>query len=137
MTEITVDAAVENIEEVTNFVDQELESLACPYSKQVQIDVAIDEIFSNIAQYAYGQEMGTVTVRLDAEVDPPAVTITFIDSGVPYNPLERADPDTTLPLEEREVGGLGIFLVKKTMDEMHYEYRDGQNILTLKKRFEV
>ena len=132
--ELTVQAAVENIPAVTDFVNERLEALDCPVKAQMQIDVAIDELFGNIAQYAYDPATGPATVRVDVEDDPLAVRITFIDQGKPYDPLARADPDVTLSAEERQIGGLGIFMVKKTMDDVKYEYRDGQNILTVKKR---
>ena len=91
---------------------------------QMQIDIAIDELFGNIAHYAYNPEVGEATVRIEVIEDPLAVVITFIDNGVPYDPLKREDPDTTLSAEEREIGGLGIYLVKKSMDEITYEYKD-------------
>ena len=67
--------------------------------------------------------------------DPLAVEITFVDNGVPYDPLKKTDPDTTLSIEDRDIGGLGILIVKKTMDHINYEYKDGKNILTIKKNF--
>ena len=99
----------------------------------MQIDVAIDELFANIANYAYTPDVGPATVRVEVEEDPLTVVITFIDKGIPYDPLAKEDPDITLSAEEREIGGLGIFMVKQTMDEISYEYKDGQNILTIKK----
>ena len=134
MKELTVAATVENIEAVTNFVNEQLEALDCPMKAQMQIDIAIDELFGNIAHYAYNPEIGKATVRVEVIEDPLAVTITFIDNGVPYDPLAKADPDTTLSAEEREIGGLGIYMVKKSMDDITYEYKDGQNILTIKKK---
>jgi len=101
---------------------------------QAQIDIAIDELFGNIAQYAYNPETGPATVRVEVQEDPMAVIITFIDHGVPYDPLKNEDPDITLSAEERKIGGLGIFMVKKTMDEISYQYKNGQNILTIKKK---
>ena len=133
MKELTVEAKIENIEAVTDFVNEQLEALDCPMKAQMQIDIAIDELFGNIAHYAYNPEVGSATVRVEVIEDPLAVTITFIDNGVPYDPLAKADPDTTLSAEEREIGGLGIFMVKRTMDDITYEYKDGQNILTIKK----
>ena len=133
MKELTVAAKVENIEAVTDFVNEQLEALDCPMKAQLQIDIAIDELFGNIAHYAYNPEIGKATVRVEVIEDPLAVSITFIDNGVPYDPFAKADPDTTLSAEEREIGGLGIFMVKKTMDEIAYEYKDGQNILKIKK----
>ena len=133
MKELTVDAAVENIEVVTDFVNEELEKLDCPLKARRQIDIAIDELFGNIARYAYSPDVGKATVRFSVEENPLEVTITFIDNGVPFNPLEKSNPDTSLSAEERPIGGLGIFLVKKSMDMVEYEYKNGQNILKIKK----
>ena len=133
MTELTIAATVENIEAVTDFVNEQLEALDCPMKAQMQIDIAIDELFGNIAHYAYNPEIGQATVRVEVIEDPLAVTITFIDNGVPYDPLAKEDPDTTLSIEDREIGGLGIYMVKKSMDDITYEYKNGQNILTIKK----
>ena len=136
MKELTVVATVENIETVTDFVNEQLEALDCPMKAQMQIDIAIDELFGNIAHYAYNPEIGKATVRVEVTEDPLAVVITFIDNGVPYDPLAKADPDTTLSAEERDIGGLGIYMVKKSMDDITYEYRDGQNILAIKKNLQ-
>lgn len=133
MKEITLTATLENIEAVTKFVDEQLEELDCPMKAQTQIDIAIDELFSNIARYAYAPNVGEATVRVESSDDPLTVIITFIDKGVPYNPLEKEDPDTTLSADDRQIGGLGIYMVKKSMDSMEYEYRNGQNILSIKK----
>lgn len=133
MKELTIDATVENIAVVTEFVDGELENLDCPMKAEMQINVAIDELFGNIAYYAYNPETGPATVRVEVEEDPLAVLITFIDNGKPYDPLSAAEPDVTLSAEDRKIGGLGIFLVKKTMDDVNYEYKDGQNILRIRK----
>ena len=131
--EMTVEATVENIPAVTDFVNAELEALGCSMKTQMQIDIAIDELFGNIAHYAYDPSVGPATVRVEVDDDPLSVVITFIDHGKPYDPLSRTDPDVTLSAEEREIGGLGVFLVKKTMDDVSYEYRNGQNILKIKK----
>lgn len=133
MKEITLNATVDNVEKVTEFVNEQLERIGCPAKAIAQIDIAIDELFSNIAYYAYSPEVGPATVRVDVEEDPVSVTITFMDRGVPFNPLKKADPDTSLSAEERKIGGLGIFMVKKTMDAVDYEYLDGKNILRIKK----
>ncbi|MBR4588005.1 MAG: ATP-binding protein [Lachnospiraceae bacterium] len=134
MKEITVDATLDNIETVTDFIDAELERVDCPPKAMMQINIAVDELFSNIARYAYEPEKGPATVRVEVGPDSPEVVITFLDHGKPYNPLENEDPDITLSAEERGIGGLGIFMVKKTMDEIEYEYRDGKNILRVKKK---
>ncbi|MBQ9511168.1 MAG: SpoIIE family protein phosphatase [Clostridia bacterium] len=131
--EITLDATVENITTVTEFIDAELEAIDCPMKAQMQIDVAIDELFGNIAQYAYAPGTGKATVRFETGREQKNVTITFIDEGKQYDPLAKEDPDTTLSAEERKIGGLGVFLVKKTMDDVKYRYKDGKNILKIKK----
>lgn len=133
LKEMTLEATLENIPVVTDFVDGELDALECPIKAKLQIDVAIDELMSNIARYAYDPETGPATVRVEVEEDPMRVVITFIDNGKPYDPLAGEEPDITLSAEEREIGGLGVFLVKKTMDDVSYEYKDGQNILKIKK----
>ncbi len=133
MKELTVNAVLENMPKVTEFVDEQLEAFGCPPRAQAQIDIAVDELFGNIVRYAYQPGMGPATVRVEVTGEP-AVILTFIDNGVPYDPLKKADPDTTLSAEERQVGGLGIFMVKKSMDEIAYEYQDGQNILRIKKK---
>ena len=105
----------------------------CPAKASTQIMIAIDEIFGNIARYAYTPDIGKATVRLSVEKDPLSVIIVFIDHGKPFNPLEHADPNVHATVQERKVGGLGIFLVKKTMNMVEYDYKDGKNILTIKK----
>ena len=133
MKELTIDATVENIGAVTDFVNEQLEALECPMKAQMQIDIAIDELFGNIAHYAYNPQIGSATVRVEVIDEPLSVVITFIDDGVPYDPLQKNDPDVTLSAEEREIGGLGIYMVKKSMDEITYEYKNGQNFLKIKK----
>ena len=133
MKESTITATVENIETETDFVNEQLESLDCPMKAQMQIDIAIDELFGNIAHSAYNPEIGQATVRVEVIEEPLSVVITFIYNGVPYDPLSKTDPDTKLSAEERDIGGLGIYVVKKSMDEITYEYKDGHNILKIKK----
>jgi anti-sigma regulatory factor (Ser/Thr protein kinase) len=133
MKELTIAATVENIEVVTDFVNAQLEALDCPIKAQMQIDIAIDELFGNIAHYAYNPDVGEATVRVEGQQDPLSVIITFIDGGVPYDPLAADDPDITLSAEERGIGGLGIFMVKKSMDEIAYRYENGSNILSIRK----
>ncbi len=135
MKELTLPAAAENIEKAVAFVNSQLEAAGCPPKTMIQIDVAIDELFGNIAHYAYGKDTGDATVSVEV-TEEPAVIITFIDNGIPYNPLKKPDPDVTKDLEEREIGGLGIFMVKKSMDDITYEYKEGQNILRIKKYME-
>lgn len=133
MKELELEALTENLPKVLAFVDEQLSSADCPMKVQMQIDIAVEEIFVNIAHYAYSTEKGKATVRIEILPDPPAVDITFIDNGIPYDPLAKPDPDVTLSAEERQIGGLGIFMVKKSMDDVKYQYLDGHNILTLKK----
>lgn len=133
MKELTIEATPENVDKVIEFIDGMLEEYGCGVKEQMAIDVAVDELFSNIAHYAYNPETGYATVRVDVKKDPLAVEITFIDHGVPYDPLAKVDPDTTLSVDDRQIGGLGIFIVKKSMDAVNYEYKDGKNILTIKK----
>ena len=133
MKELVVNALANNLSEVIGFVDAQLEAADCPMKVQMQIDVAVEEIFVNIANYAYEGGIGTVTIKTELLTEPFAFEITFIDSGVPYDPLAKPDPDITLSAEKRQIGGLGIFMVKKTMDDVKYQYLDGHNILTLKK----
>jgi sigma-B regulation protein RsbU (phosphoserine phosphatase) len=132
MKKITVDATTENLQQVLSFVDAELEAADCPMKTQMQIDVAVEELFVNIANYAYAPGSGTAVIGVD--VQDGVAKITFADSGIPYDPLKKEDPDVQLPAEEREIGGLGILIVKKTMDDLFYEYRDGQNLLTICKK---
>ena len=133
MKEMTIAATVENIGVVTDFVNEQLEALDCPMKAQMQIDIAIDELFGNIAHYAYNPDVGEATVRVEVIDEPLSVVITFIDGGVPYDPLAAADPDITLSAEERAIGGLGIFMVRKSMDEITYRYENGSNILSIRK----
>ena len=131
---ITVEATIQNVDTVTDFVNEILENHNCSMRAQTQIDVAIDELFSNIARYAYPSGQGSATVQVRLEPAESTVTVTFIDQGIPYNPLKRADPDVTLSAEERGIGGLGIYLVKKSMDDVIYSYENGQNILSIIKK---
>lgn len=134
MKELTIDATIENIPIVTDFVNEQLGGLGCSVKIQRQIDIAIDELFGNIALYAYNPETGTATVCVELTEEPLAVIITFINNGVPYDPLKKDDPDIALSAEEREIGGLGIYMVKKSMDGISYEYKDGKNILSIMKK---
>ncbi|MBR4152524.1 MAG: ATP-binding protein [Selenomonadaceae bacterium] len=135
MEKITVDALVENLQTVIDFATEKLEARDCPMKTSMQLELVVEEIFVNIASYAYHPEIGAATFCMEFEENPSAVKMTFIDGGKPYNPLEKDDPDTTLELEDRDIGGLGIFLVKKNVDEISYEYADGKNILRMKKFF--
>ena len=134
MKELTVPATLDRLEAVQKFVEEELEQHGCPMSTLLQVSVAVEEIFVNIAHYAFHPEVGEATIRCAVGGDPLQVTIQFLDSGKPFDPLARPDADITLPAQERQIGGLGILMVKKTMDDVAYEYKDGCNVLTLKKK---
>lgn len=131
---LRVEAIIDNIGRVTRFVDEQLEQMGCSVCSMLQIDVVLDEIFSNVCHYAYGEDVGYVTVYVEELPDEKSVRITLEDEGVPFNPLNRKDPDITLGISERAIGGLGIFLVKRTMDDVLYEYCDGKNMLTIIKK---
>ncbi|MDR2693976.1 MAG: ATP-binding protein [Chitinispirillales bacterium] len=132
MDELTIDARVGNLNMVIRFISERLEAAGCPMKQQAQMTIAAEEVFVNIARYAYGQKSGGATVRVSVGDD---ITVEFEDSGKPYNPIDKSDPDITADAEKREVGGLGIFMVKKLMDSVEYR-RDGvKNILTLRKKF--
>ena len=134
MKEITLEATIQNIAAATEFIDTELEQTGCSTKVRFQIDMAIDELYTNVASYAYPSGKGDLTVRFEADKASRTIRVTFEDRGIPYNPLEKEDPDVTLPAEKRQIGGLGIFMVKKMMDGMYYEYNDGKNILTIEKK---
>ena len=134
MKELIVEAKRENLLEVQAFIDEQLEAVDCPMTTQIAIDVAVEELFVNIASYAYEQGEGVAVVQVTVHDDPLSVQITFIDNGRQYDPLAKEDPDVTLSVRERKKGGLGIFMVKNTMDNVSYEYKDGKNILTIMKK---
>lgn len=135
LKELNLPAVPENLEQVITFVEENLTQYGCPVKVQMQVTLAVEEIFVNIASYAYDPEVGPATVRLEITEEPLEVVITFTDRGRPYDPLQRGEPDISLSAEEREIGGLGILLVKKTMDDVQYEYSGGRNILRIVKRW--
>lgn len=132
MKELTLQATIGNMQSVIDWLDQQLEEMECPIKAKLQLDVAVDELFSNIANYAYADATGQATICLE-KLDRPAIRVTFVDRGIPYDPLKKEDPNTKLSAEDREIGGLGIYMVKKSMDEVTYRYQNGQNILTIVK----
>ena len=134
MKELTVDAKLESLRQIKDFVKEELEALDCPAETQMQLQIVIDEVFGNIAHYAYPEEAGSATVRFEAEQEPRTVMLTFLDSGIPFDPLKAEAPDTSLKARERKIGGLGIFMVRKLTDEVRYEYKRGQNVLSVRKQ---
>lgn len=133
MKKLTVNSSTDNLPEVLDFIDAELENAGYSRKTQLQIDLAVEEIFVNIANYAYHPGKGNITIQFDFYGEHPLVEIQFIDEGKPFNPLDNADPDITLAAEERGIGGLGILITKKSMDEVNYRFEDHKNILTIKK----
>lgn len=129
MKELTTEASTDKLDEVLGFIDEILDEWDCPMKITTQINIAAEEIFVNIAHYS-----GASEARISVGKSGDMAEITFTDSGRPYNPLEKADPDITLPAEERDIGGLGVYIVKKTMDGVSYDYRDGCNVFTMRKR---
>ena len=125
-------AQVSRWPEVMAFVDELLEENNCPFRAQMQIEISLEEMFVNIAHYAYPDGDGWAEVHV--RVTDKGAEITLVDGGIPYNPLDKEDPDVTLSAEDRQVGGLGIFLVKKTMDAMEYERLNDRNIVTIRKK---
>ena len=121
----------ESLSFALGFVEEELEKLDCPLKSVMQITVCVEEMFVNVAHYAYGGNEGEVALSIDENAR--TVSITLTDSGVPFDPLAKEDPDITLSAEQRDIGGLGIFMVKKSMDEVSYERKDNKNIFTMKK----
>lgn len=134
MERIVVPAKTDYLDQVTAFVDERLEARGCPMSAQMQIELAVEEIFVNIASYAYDSEDGEAEVRCKVLEDPLRVVIQFLDQGKPYDPLARGEADISKEGILSRVGGLGIHLVKKTMDDVQYVYEDGKNVLTIQKK---
>ena len=133
-TSITLPATVENIGKITAFVEGRMEEKDCPLKQIMQVSMAVDEVMANVAMYAYAPGTGDVTVAVDFDDGSRTVSITFIDRGVAFDPLAKEDPDVTLPAEQRKIGGLGIFLVKKTMDSVTYRREGDKNVLCIKKK---
>ncbi len=148
---LQVQAIVENLEQVLFAVDHQLEAVGCPLKIQMQIDIAVEELFVNIAHYAYAPDIGDAEIIVETmdtcplpeerqsemtpeELEGAWAKVTLSDSGKPFNPLAAEDPDITLPAHKRRIGGLGIFMVKKSMDHMFYEYKDGKNNISICKK---
>ena len=135
MQKLKVAATRENLEVVTAFLDELLDTADCPLKTRLQIDLALEEMYINIANYAYAPDTGDMELLAGFSEDGKEVTLILKDRGIPYDPLAKEDPDVSLPADKRKIGGLGIFLVKKTMDSMEYVRQDGYNIVTMRKRF--
>ena len=135
MVKMTVDAHVDSLDVILEKLEEMIEDREFSPKSMMQMHIAVEELFVNIAHYAYPKDApGKAEVEMDID-DDNVVTMVFKDSGQPYNPLAKDDPDVTLAVEEREIGGLGIFMAKKSLDSMEYEYTNNQNVLTIKKKF--
>ena len=134
MTKKTFPAKTECLNDLLGFVDQFLDSVECPMKIQTAICVALEEVFVNVAHYAYPNGEGDMSLYLGFDDQSRTITFRMTDKGVPFDPLKKPDPDITLSAEDREIGGLGIFITKKTMDSLTYAYEDGENILTMTKK---
>ena len=130
----TFSAKTESLPDILGFVEETLEIYECPMKIQMAVCVAIEEVFVNIANYAYGDGNGDMTLGISFEPESRTVTFRMTDKGIPFDPLKKPDPDITLSAEEREIGGLGIFITKKTMNSVTYAYENGENILTMIKK---
>ena len=129
--ELVIEAIVDNLNTVNSFVHKSIEQFNCSKRTLMQLDLIVEEIFVNIASYAYSPNTGSVKILLD--VKDELISLSFIDSGIPYNPLEKSDPDVNLSAEERPIGGLGIFLTKNLVNDITYQHIDGKNVLTFVK----
>ena len=132
ISELSIEATIENLEKVEEFIDENLDKCNFSTKRMNQIKISVEEIYVNIAHYAYSPNTGMAKISVDINQDDKYMEIVFIDQGKPYNPLEKKDPDVKLKLSERQMGGLGIYMTKKLMDDISYEYSHGKNILTLK-----
>ena len=130
----TFPARLDALSDVLGFVDRTLEECECSMKIQTAICVAVEEVFVNVARYAYGDGEGDVTLGIGFDAGSREITFRMTDKGTPFDPLKKPDPDITLSAEEREIGGLGIFITKKTMDSVSYSYENGENVLTMIKK---
>ena len=130
--ELQLFAKTEYLDKVLTFLDNHLDANGCDEQAKLELDIAVEELFVNVASYAYHSGNGPITIQITFEGD--LVTIVLIDEGIPYNPWEREDPDITLSAEERQIGGLGVYMVKMSMDHVDYVYKDNKNILTIQKK---
>ena len=134
MRELAIEAVAENLQTVMDFTTDTLSDKNCSPKTLYQLELVLEEIFINIVSYAYEGDDRPVVLSVHLEEDPAAIVVTFRDKGAPYNPLERSDPDLSAKLEKREIGGLGIFLVKKNVDEIWYEHINDENVLGFRKK---
>ncbi|MDE6738734.1 MAG: ATP-binding protein [Lachnospiraceae bacterium] len=133
MKELVLQASADRLEEVQEFVRGEMEAAGSSLKAISQVEIAVEEIYINIAHYAYPSGGGEAVIRCEIGGETPKITIQFVDAGTPFDPLAREDADISLSAEERSIGGLGILMIKKLMDEVTYCYEEGKNILTIVK----
>lgn len=133
MKELNLQASDETLYTVLDAIRETLKESGCSEDLTTTILIAAEEVYVNIAHYAYGGEPGKAVVEMGLKPDPMKIRMVFKDRGIPYNPLEKEDPDIDALEEEREIGGLGIFMVKEIMDRVEYRYENGQNILMIEK----
>ena len=136
---LVVDATMENLDTVIGFVEDELALFDCPMKTTMLITVSLEEVYVNVVNYAYGDAVGKceITLAIDDTSEVKKVVITVKDSGKPFDPLAKEDPDITLSADDRQIGGLGIFMVKKSMDEVSYKNISGYNTLTIVKSWKI
>ena len=133
MKSLTVPARIDQLDAVLDFIGPELEAHNCPPKAIARLAIAAEEIFVNIARYAYAPREGEATIEISVVGEPPVAVLRFLDRGIAYNPLDKPDPDVTLSAENREVGGLGVFMAKNIVDSIHYAHEEDRNVLTLTK----
>ena len=133
MTELKIEAKIERLPDVSGWLEEQLEKGNCPPKLMMKLELLVEELFVNIASYAYGPEGGDAVFQADFPREG-LFRLVIRDWGMPFDPLEKEEPDTTLSVEERPIGGLGIFLVRKTMDRLEYKHENGGNTLTVWKK---
>lgn len=133
MQELTLQASDDTLYRVLDAVEDYLNQNGCKEEIMTEVLISVEEIYVNIAHYAYGGEAGEVVVQMGMAEESERFRIVFRDRGMPYNPLEKEDPDISLSAEEREIGGLGIYMVKQYMDSVRYRYEDGWNVLIMER----
>ena len=136
-TAITVPASIDMLDEVNEFVHAELDRRFCPVRAQNQLDIALEELFVNVANYAYPdatpENPGMVRVCYTYCPEPPSITIDIIDKGIPFDPLARKEVVLPTTIDEAKIGGMGIYMARQSVDELSYQYKDGCNMVTIKK----
>ena len=140
MKELKIEATIENLAKVFSFLAESMENFDCDPKVKRQIKLCVEELFVNIAHYAYNPDIGVADISIDTVMTKdgkPKMVISFADSGKPYDPLSLPDPDIEAELEDRKIGGLGVYLVRTTMDNVEYKHEDGQNITIIEKKLEA